>query len=58
MLVLMVSVLMRVLMRMNARFVAMLVPVVGVTTPFVAVLMLMFVFVMAAHQVSPPLCGL
>jgi hypothetical protein len=54
MLVLMVSVVVRMLVRVVHRLVAVLVPVVGVRSRLVAVLVLMFVFAMAAHPASPP----
>jgi hypothetical protein len=55
MLVLMVPVIMGMLMGMHPGLVAMFLPVVRMGAPFVAVLMFMLVFVVAAHQTSPPL---
>jgi hypothetical protein len=54
MLVLMMPVVVRVLVTVDHRLVAVLVPVVGVRTRLVAVLVLMLVFAMAAHPASPP----
>lgn len=52
--VLMVPVAMRVLVGMHPGLVAVFVPVVGMRNCCVAVLMLMLVFIVAAHTASPP----
>jgi hypothetical protein len=54
MLVLMVPVFVRVLVRMHPRLVAVFMPIMGVSTRPVAVLVFMLVFVVAAHAASPP----
>jgi hypothetical protein len=54
MFVLMVPVFMRMLVRVHPRFVAVFMPVMGVGTRPVAVLMFMLVFIVAAHAASPP----
>jgi hypothetical protein len=45
---------MNVLVGVHHRLVAVLVPIMGVGTRLVAVLMLMLVLVVAAHPASPP----
>ena len=52
--VLMVFVSMRVLVTMHPRLVAVFMPAVGMGTGLVRVLMLMFIFIVAAHLASPP----
>jgi hypothetical protein len=54
MLVLMMPVVVGMLVRMHPGFVAVFVPVVGMRNRFVAVLVLMLVFIIAAHAASPP----
>jgi hypothetical protein len=53
-LVLMMPVVMHVLVAVDHRLVAVLVPVVGVGSRLMAVLVFMLVFAMAAHPASPP----
>jgi len=49
---------MGVLVAVHRRFVAVFVPVVGVGTRLVAVLVLMLVFAVATHPASPPFCNI
>ena len=52
--VLMVLVNVSVLVSMPPRLVAVFMPAVGMGTGLVSVLMLMFIFIVAAHLASPP----
>jgi hypothetical protein len=54
MFVLMVPIFVSVFVRVHPRFVTMFMPIVRVGTTLVAVLVLMFIFVVAAHAASPP----
>jgi hypothetical protein len=54
MLVLMVPVVVRMFVRMHPGLVAVLLPIMGMRNRFVAVLVLMLGFIIAAHAASPP----
>lgn len=54
MVVLMMPIRVRMFVSMTTRLMAVFVPVVGMNATLVAVLVLMLVFVVAAHAVSPP----
>jgi sugar phosphate permease len=57
MLVRMMAVIVRVLVAVSGRLVGVLMTVMGMRRVFMSMLVLMFIFAVAAHLLSPPSCN-